>query len=129
MNKFVHIELHTGDVAAAKKFYKGLFDWKMTDMPMGPMTYTMLDTGAKDAGGGMMQKGKPEEPTQWLSYVEVASLKKTMAKAQTRGAKVIVPYQLIPGMGAFGIFVDPTGAALGVWEAAPKKPAKKAKKK
>ena len=41
----------------------------------------------------------------------------------------VAPYQPIPGMGAFGIFVDPTGAALGVWEPAPKKPAKKAKKK
>ena len=42
--------------------------------------------------------------------------------------------QPIPGNGAIGVFVDPTGAAFGVWEKEPKaapkkKAAKKAKKK
>ena len=132
MNKFVHIELNTGDTKAAKKFYSGLFDWKMADMPMGPMTYTMIDTGVKDEGGGITQKSMPEAPTQWLPYVQVESVKKTVAKAEKRGAKVVLAYQPIPGMGAMGIFIDPTGAALGVWESAPKAakaPAKKARKK
>ena len=34
-NVFCHIELSTSDVAAAKKFYTKLFDWKLSDMPMG----------------------------------------------------------------------------------------------
>jgi uncharacterized protein len=129
MNKFVHIELNTGDVKAAKKFYKGLFDWKMTDMPMGPTTYTMLDTGAKDEGGGIQQKPMAEAPTQWLPYVQVDSVKRTISKARSRGAQIVVEYQSLGGMGALGIFVDPTGAALGVWETTAKKPAKKRSKK
>ncbi|MDA0337541.1 MAG: VOC family protein [bacterium] len=45
-NPFVHIELSTDDVAKAKKFYRGVFDWKLADMPMGPdMVYTMIDVG------------------------------------------------------------------------------------
>ena len=28
-NPFAHIELTTGDLGAAKKFYKKLFDWKL----------------------------------------------------------------------------------------------------
>ena len=127
MNKFVHVELNTGDVKAAKKFYKGLFDWKMQDMPMGPMTYTTIETGAKGEGGGIQQKQLAEAPTQWLPYVLVDSVKRTIAKAKKRGAQIVVEHQPIPGMGALGIFVDPTGAALGVWEAE-MKPAKKAKK-
>lgn len=133
MNKFVHVELNTGDTKAAKAFYKGLFDWKFEEMP-GPMPYTMLDTGAKDAAGGITQKPMAEAPTQWLAYVEVASVKKTIAKAKAKGAQIVVEYMPIPGMGALGIFIDPTGASLGVWETEPKKkpakkPAKKAKKK
>ena len=42
-NPFVHIELSTDDVAKAKKFYKSVFDWKLSDIPK--MGYTMLDVG------------------------------------------------------------------------------------
>jgi catechol 2,3-dioxygenase-like lactoylglutathione lyase family enzyme len=80
-NPFVHIELNTGDTAKAKKFYKSLFGWKLQDMPMGPgMTYTMIDVG-EGVGGGITKKPMPKAPTMWLSYVQVDSVKKTMAKA------------------------------------------------
>jgi hypothetical protein len=41
---------------------------------------------------------------------------------------VKVEYMAIGDMGAIGVFVDPTGAGIGLWESAKKKP-KKAKKK
>ena len=130
-NAFVHAELSVDDVAAAKKFYQGLFDWKMTDLGPQMGNYSMIDFGSKTSGGGIQPKMMPNQPTGWLSYVEVPSVKATMAKAEKTGAKVVVAYQEIPGMGALGVFVDPQGATLGLWEkaAAPKKAAKKAAKK
>lgn len=131
-NAFVHTELTTSDPGAAKKFYKALFDWKLADMPMGPgQTYTMIDVGKKDSGGGIQAKPMPEAPVAWLTYVEVASVAKTLAKAEKLGGKVLLPLHDI-GMGKIGIFCDPQGAALGIWEPAKapaKKPAKKASKK
>jgi predicted enzyme related to lactoylglutathione lyase len=136
-NAFVHCELSTDDVARAKKFYKSLFDWKISDMPA--MNYTMVDVGKKDSGGGITAKMMPNQPTAWLPYVEVASVKKTIEKAKKGGANIVLPFQAIGDMGAIGVFIDPTGAALGVWEKgkpapkaakkAAKKPAKKAAKK
>jgi predicted enzyme related to lactoylglutathione lyase len=32
-NPFVHVELMTSDMAKAKAFYSGLFDWKLEDIP------------------------------------------------------------------------------------------------
>ena len=132
-NPFVHFELHTDDVGAAKTFYKKLFDWQLTDSPQFG-GYTMIKAG--DTGGGMSKKSMPEAPTQWLSYVGVASVKDTIAKAKKAGATIIVDYMPIGEMGAIGIFVDPFGASLGLWEAsktaaapAAKKTAKKAAKK
>ena len=127
-NAFVHIELTTDDVSAAKQFYKSLFDWKLKDAP--EMSYTMVDVG-KGTGGGMMKKPMPQAPTAWTPYVEVADVVKTLDKARNAGAQVIVERQEIgQGMGAFGIFMDPAGAVLGVYEMAPKKPAaRKAKRK
>jgi uncharacterized protein len=124
-NAFVHCELSADDVGAAKKFYKKLFDWKLNDLGAAMGNYTLIDVGSKTSGGGMTAKMMPNQPTAWLNYVEVASVKKTMAKAEKAGAKVMVAYQEIGEMGAIGVFVDPQGAALGVWELAKKKPAKK----
>jgi predicted enzyme related to lactoylglutathione lyase len=130
-NQFAHIELTTSDLGKAKKFYKKLFAWKLTDMPMGPgSVYTLIAPG-KGPGGGMQAQPMPEAPVTWLPYVEVDSVPKSLAKAEKNGAKVILPTMDIGKNGIIGIFVDPAGAMLGVWsKAAPaKKTAKKAKKK
>jgi predicted RNA polymerase sigma factor len=42
---FVHIELHTGDRDKAKDFYGQLLDWKLEDMDMGPVKYTVINVG------------------------------------------------------------------------------------
>src|SRR5688572_19158189 len=99
-NEIVHTELGTTDVKAAKKFYKGLFDWTLEDVKMGPgMTYTIVKSGKKGVGG-MMPKAMPEAPTMWLPYVNVDSVEKTLAKAKKLGGTVYVERQDIPGMGA-----------------------------
>ena len=64
-NPFAHIELTTADLGKAKKFYKKLFDWKLTDESMGPGAgvYTMIATG-KAPGGGMQTGGAKHKETQ-----------------------------------------------------------------
>jgi hypothetical protein len=126
-NPFAHIELTTSDLGAAKKFYKKLFDWKLDDMKSGDgMVYTMIKPG-KGPGGGMQGKPMPEAPVTWMPYVEVADVKKAMAKATKLGATAALPFMDIGAMGTIGVFIDPAGAMLGVWAKAPPK-AKKAKK-
>jgi predicted enzyme related to lactoylglutathione lyase len=134
-NPFVHVELNTGDLARARQFYQGLFEWKLTDMPMaGGHTYTMVEVGnaAGGVGGGMQQTPGVGAPSAWLSYVAVTDLDATVARARSLGAQIIEPRIDIPGMGAVGIFADPTGAVLGLWEPAQRpaqRQARPAKKK
>jgi hypothetical protein len=113
-NDFCHMALNTDDVGTAKKFYSGLFDWKLEDVPMGPGTYTMIQPGS-GPGGGMQKKPMPEAPNAWLLYVQVGDVDATVAKAKQLGGQVVVPKTPIPGMGHFAIITDPSGAALGVW--------------
>jgi uncharacterized protein len=128
-NDFVHSELVTGDVAAAMKFYKSVFAWKLKQLGADMGNYVLIDTGSKTSGGGMSAPMMPGQPTAWTPYVQVDSVKKTMAKAEKLGARALVAYQPIGDMGAIGVFADPTGAVLGVWERTqPPTPAKKAKK-
>jgi hypothetical protein len=64
-NPFVHVELSSTDVGAARNFYGKLFDWKLEDVPMGPdMTYTMINVG-EGTGGGMMKNMIPGSPSFW----------------------------------------------------------------
>lgn len=131
MSKFVHMELNTSDVKAAKKFYKSLFSWKVTDMKMGDgSVYTMVE-GAEGGIGGIASNPMPGAPSSWLGYIGVASVNKAVKKASKLGAKIVVDRMEVPGMGAFAIMIDPTGAQVAVWEAAapPKKAGKKAAKK
>jgi predicted enzyme related to lactoylglutathione lyase len=122
-NPFAHVELNTGDLKKAKKFYQAVFSWSMRDMP--GMNYTMIDVGA-GVGGGMQKKPMKEAPTTWLPYVQVDDVKKTLATAKKAGAKIALDFMSIGDMGAIGVFIDPTGASLGVWEMGkPSKPAKK----
>lgn len=128
-NPFVHLDLATDDPASAKKFYKRVFDWKFIDFPA--MGWTGIDVG-QGVGGGLGKKQDKKEPTAWTAYVGVADVKKTIAKAKKAGASILVPYMEVGDMGSLGVFVDPQGATIGVWQAAKKTAAKKksgAKKK
>jgi predicted enzyme related to lactoylglutathione lyase len=81
------------------------------------MTYTMLQPG-EGTGGGLMKQMMPGAPSAWLAYVNVNDVKESTAKATSLGAQVVKDVTEIPGMGWFSIIVDPTGAALGLWQAA-----------
>jgi hypothetical protein len=126
-NRFEHTELNTSDVAAAKAFYKKIFDWKLQDMPAGAQTYTMVNEGGRGIGG-IQQQPMPGAPSAWLPYVTVGDVKKTLARAREAGATVVLDYHEIGANGAIGILVDPTGATLGVWESAKKRDKRAAKK-
>jgi uncharacterized protein len=117
-NPFVHVELNTTDVAKAKGFYGQLFDWKLEDFPMAEGAYTMVKVG-EGTGGGLMKQPVPGAPSMWLAYVQVDDLKAATRKAKSLGATVMKDEVEVAGAGKFSIIVDPTGAALGLWE--PKK--------
>jgi len=118
-NPFVHVELNTTDVSKAKAFYGKLFDWKLEDVPMGPMTYTMIGVG-QGTGGGIMQHPVPGAPSAWLAYVQVDDISAATGKAKSLGAKVMQDVTEVMDMGWLSIIIDPTGAALGLWKPKPR---------
>ena len=115
-NPFVHVELGTTDVGKAKSFYQSLFDWELSDVDMGGgMIYSMIRVG-EGTGGGMMKHPVPGAPSAWLPYVQVDDLAAATAKAKSLGATVMQEVTPVMDAGSFSIIVDPTGAALGLWQ-------------
>ena len=119
-NPFVHVELNTTDVSKAKAFYTKMFGWKLEDVAMPNMTYTLIGVG-EGTGGGMMQQMQPGAPSLWLAYVLVDDVAAATAKAKSLGAKVMMDVTPVMDMGSFSIIIDPTGAHLGLWQEAKRK--------
>ncbi|MBF0480922.1 MAG: VOC family protein [Desulfovibrionaceae bacterium] len=117
-NPFVHVELLTNDVPKAKQFYSELFAWELEDHP--GMAYTMINVG-EGTGGGMMQIPMPDMPSHWIAYVQVDDVAASTAKAKSLGATIVKEVSEVPGVGSFSVFVDPTGAALAMWQPLPMK--------
>ena len=116
-NPFVHVELNTTDVNRAKKFYGQLFDWKLEDQEMGASgIYTTIKVG-DGTGGGLLKNPMPGVPSFWLAYVLVDDIGAATKKAKSLGAKIVKDSIEVPDMGWFSIIADPTGAALGLWQA------------
>ena len=113
-HSFVHLELCTPDPVKAKQFYTDLFGWTFNDMDMGDgMVYSTFkpDSGP---GGGLFSM--PGAPTAWLAYVNVDDIDADTEKATSLGAKLIRGPLEVPGMGWFSVLIDPTGAAIALWE-------------
>jgi predicted enzyme related to lactoylglutathione lyase len=114
-NPFVHVELLSTDVDEAKNFYGKLFDWKLEDMAMPNMTYTVIRVG-EGTGGGLMKNPMPGAPSMWVPYVDVDDLQAATEKARSLGAEVLKENVVVEEMGSFSIITDPTGAMLGLWK-------------
>jgi uncharacterized protein len=112
-NPFVHIELHTRDVDRSKKFYAGLFGWKLEDFPA--MDYTIINVG-EGTGGGMMKNPVPGAPDNRFPYVLVNDVAASTKKAVSLGAVIAQDVMEVPDMGWFSMLIDPTGATFGLWQ-------------
>ncbi len=112
-NAFVHVELATNDLPRAKQFFKGLFDWKLVEIP--GMDYTMIEVG-EGTGGGMMKNPVPGIASHWLAYVLVDDVAAMTKNAKSLGASIAKDVTEVPDVGWFSVIIDPTGAALGLWQ-------------
>jgi predicted enzyme related to lactoylglutathione lyase len=122
-NTFCWIELGTTDAAAAKSFYGELLGWTFNDMPAGPdMVYTMTQRDGTTATGlyQLTEEMKSQGiPPNWLSYVSVANVDETAAKAKSLGATIAKEPFDVMEVGRMAVIEDPTGAVFALWQAKP----------
>jgi uncharacterized protein len=112
-NILCHFEIPAEDVASLAEFYRQLFAWSIEPMPGGE-GYLSIRTGPEPAvGGGMMARQHPGQ--QIINYILVQDVAAHLEKAQGLGAQVLVPQTEIPGIGWFGVIMDPQGNCLGLF--------------
>jgi predicted enzyme related to lactoylglutathione lyase len=107
-----HLELHTGDLRAARSFYAELCGWRPEQIQTRAGSYLALDLGDR-MGGGIVQC--PTERPLWLPYVEVAQIGETVERARELGANLL----LAPREGPAGwrsVIATPAAGEIGLWQ-------------
>jgi predicted enzyme related to lactoylglutathione lyase len=111
------IDLGTPDQDAAAEFYGALFGWSVEEDENAEQTggYRVASLREKAVGGVMklMQEGQPPA---WSSYVSVEDVDATVARAKEAGGTVMVEPMDVLDYGRMAFLVDPTGAAIGLWQ-------------
>jgi predicted enzyme related to lactoylglutathione lyase len=115
-------DLATPDLDASQSFYGALFGWDFetqdTGSPENP--YVIASQGGKATAGMMrltpeMQAGGM--PPVWATYVTVADVDASAAKAVELGGSVVQPAMDVMDAGRMAVLVDPAGAAVCLWQA------------
>ncbi len=111
----VHVEIAAPDPQAVSRFYAGLFGWSTQPIP--GMNYIRFQS-ADGQTGGFVEPGGPlhHQTGELLVYVGSDDIEGDLRKAEQLGGKVLVPKTEIPRTGWFGIFQDPAGNRLGLFQ-------------
>jgi predicted enzyme related to lactoylglutathione lyase len=110
-------ELATRDLSGSKKFYSGLFGWKLDTQDMGGgMKYTMIENSSRPNGGVIEMDAKWEGiPPHWMVYFWVDDVDASAKKVAESGGKISVPPTDIPP-GRFSVVNDPQGAVFTLFK-------------
>jgi uncharacterized protein len=112
------VDVLVPDPVAATGFYGEVLGWAF-DGP-GPGQYHVAQTSGRDVAG---IGGQPESgvPIEWTTYVSVSSLEQACGAVVAAGGQVLLPPLDVLPAGRVAVVADPSGAALGLWEARDRK--------
>jgi predicted enzyme related to lactoylglutathione lyase len=110
------VDLSSPDLEASKRFYGSLFGWKPEgfDNPDSGGYGMLTLRGREVAGLGPIQQ--PGQPPAWMLYIATTDADATARKVEAAGGKVVAPPFDVMEAGKMGVFQDPTGAFISVWQ-------------
>lgn len=117
MNGFWWANLSTSDDAAAAKFYGSVLGWSYDEAPISEtMVHRNATLGAHQIAGIDPLMPGSEWPTAWTNYVYLEDIDAAVATAKELGATIAMEPMDVMGEGHMAIILDPTGAAIGLWQ-------------
>ena len=110
--RLVHLELHTGDLRAARDFYARLLGWRPDRVVTDAGTYLTM-SAAGDVGAGIVACSSPRPV--WLPYVQVNDIEVSTARAIELGAAAILEPR--EGPAGFRSVIRQAGAGeVALWQ-------------
>jgi uncharacterized protein len=118
---FCWSECATSDAEGAKAFYGNLFglETEETPLPEGG-TYVQFKKDGKNVAGLAQQQEREREqgiPPHWNTYIAVEDADLVAKEAERLGGTIVAPAFDVLESGRMAVVMDPTGAAIGLWQA------------
>lgn len=123
MNKVVHFEIPTDDLARAKKFYQDTFGWLLDDQP--GMEYVIARTVEvddkmmpKEPGGINGGMAKRSDVLKVPSFaINVDNIDEAIENVKKSGGILVGEKMPVGNMGYMVYFKDTEGNVLSLWQA------------
>ena len=107
----VHVEFSTKDRSESQKFYAKVFGWELTAYD--DMNYTTFKPGEGVEGGlNPISEGFPAGTV--TVYIQTSDIPASLAAVEAAGGTVVSSEWVVPGVGKFGFFRDPSGNMIGL---------------
>lgn len=110
-------DLGTSDLNATVAFYTGLFGWGHINYGEDYNNYgafTLNDVPIAGVGPNPAQT----DPPSWSVYLKVDDIGDSVERSAAAGATVVSPVMSVPAKGSMAFIADPSGAVIGLWQAA-----------
>jgi len=95
------------------KFYSELFGWKVD--ANNPMGYRRIDTGSSQGIQGGIWPAPPQAASFAQLFVGVMDVKESVQRAESLGAKVLIPPTVLPEGDEMAVMHDPQGLSFALW--------------
>jgi predicted enzyme related to lactoylglutathione lyase len=116
VGKVIFLELVTPDLAAAERFYGGVFGWTFRDINVGRTAYAEAMLGNEPVAELLrktLPAGEHLQPA-WLTYFAVRDVDAATQTAVQHGAKILFQPHNFPDRGREAVLADPRGAIFAV---------------
>jgi uncharacterized protein len=96
------------------RFYSSLFGWTVdADNPLG---YRRIDTGTKEGIQGGIWPAPPQASSFVQLFIAVDDVKSSAQKAESFGAKILIPATVLPEGDEMAVLHDPQGMSFALWK-------------
>jgi hypothetical protein len=124
MPNIAYFDIPADNVDRAKHFYTALLGWKIEPSKtsqdqerIAAMQYQDITLGKAEEGamnmGGLYKRQMGETIK---NYVMVEDIDKVLAKVEKLGGKIVMPKEMIPGVGLVAMIQDTEGNGIGIWK-------------
>jgi uncharacterized protein len=113
-HQIVHVEIPANDPQEAARFYHAVFDWEIRRDEA--LDYTGFYIEGSMGGGFPKIDGEGTKAGQAVLYIGTDDVDGMLSKASSLGAQIALPKMEIPNVGWFGLFHDPSGVPIGVFD-------------
>ena len=117
--KVIWAELVTPDLAAAKRFYGGLFGWTFQDFHAGRVGYSVARVDGVPVAG-LVQRTRPvrpagrQAPPAWLTFLSVTDVPATAQAIKSHGGRQLPSPHAYRQRGRQAVYADPQGAVFAI---------------